>query len=487
MNQIEQIKELNLKGKTNSEIAELLKIDPKTVRKYTGSDDFSPGLNAANKAGPSKLDKWKNIIDTWQEEDRRMRYKQRHTAKRIHQRLLSDYSDKYDCSYTTVQRYCKSKAEEKNNSKGNLELIWHNGEAQADFGEADFIDNGIKTAKKYLCLSFPSSNAGYLQIFGGENAECVVQGLMNIFNHIQGVPVRIVFDNATGIGRRFRDQIKLSELFMRFKCHYGFEATFCNPYSGHEKGNVENKVGYMRRNFFVPIPEYESIEKYNQSLFILAENDMKRLHYKKQKLIQELFEEEKKALSPLPVKSFKAIRFEKIKTDGYGKFCLDAKHWYSTSPDYAEKEVVIEIGAHNIRAFAVDGRLITVHTRKYGLNRTDTIDWSTSVARLLKNPGSWRNSGIRETIPEELRNKIDGFDREQLKASLRVMKNLSKEYSFETGITAMTQAAKNGCIDNYSTMAIAARMNTSGLGALPSDGPDLFSYDELLQNGGKHA
>ncbi|GGD88237.1 hypothetical protein GCM10010911_53460 [Paenibacillus nasutitermitis] len=82
-------------------------------------------------------------------------------------------------------------------------MEWPPGEAQVDFGEADFYDgNGEKTMYKYLCITFPYSNAGYTQLFGGETAECVTHGLQDIFQRIGGVPSRLVFDNASGVGRR---------------------------------------------------------------------------------------------------------------------------------------------------------------------------------------------------------------------------------------------------------------------------------------------
>ncbi len=59
--------------------------------------------------------------------------------------------------------------------------------------------------------------------------------------------------------------------FYRFTLHYGFKAQFCNPGKGHEKGHVENKVGYSRRNFFVPEPAFDDIEVFNHGLFAAAE------------------------------------------------------------------------------------------------------------------------------------------------------------------------------------------------------------------------
>ena len=245
MNQIDSIKELQRKGMGPSEIAERLNIDRKTVRKYMKSDDFTPKL-VAKKEYSSKLDRWKSIIDRWHEEDRKMRFKQRHTARRIHARLLEEYPEEYDCSYPLVQRYCKTQKDmNKKSNRGYSELIWHPGECQVDFGEADCYEKNEFKSFKYLCVSFPHSNAAYTQLFGGETAECVTHGLLNIFHRIGGVPSRLVFDNAAGVGRRTREKIQYTDLFLRFKCHYGFDVTFCNPYSGHEKGNVENKVGYI--------------------------------------------------------------------------------------------------------------------------------------------------------------------------------------------------------------------------------------------------
>ena len=76
-------------------------------------------------------------------------------------------------------------------------------------------------------------------------------------------------------------RVTLAELFLRFKCHYGFSVSFCNPASGHEKGHVENKVGYLRRNLLVPIPMVASLEGWNEELLELAERDFQRPHYKK--------------------------------------------------------------------------------------------------------------------------------------------------------------------------------------------------------------
>lgn len=484
MKQVEAIKEMQIDGSGPSEISEKLSLDRKTVSKYMKYENFTPEISLKREY-PSKLDKWKPKIDEWLKEDRKMRFKQRHTAKRVHERLKEEYGDEYDCSYPLIQRYCKKKKEDlKKNKKGFLDLIWHPGEAQVDFGEADFYEQDVFKAMKYLCISFPYSNAAYTQLFGGETAECVIQGLQDVFHRIGGVPLRLVFDNASGVGKRIGNKIQLSELFSRFKCHYGFDVSICNPYSGHEKGNVEKKVGYIRKNFFVPVPRFDDIEEYNLELLNRSEKDWDRNHYKKQTTISNLFSEEKLTLSPLPAKKFNAVRYEKIRTDGYGKFCLDGRHWYSSAPENGHGEIIVSIGAHHIEVLDESGYMITQHRRIYGNDRTESVDWSTSVERLFRNPGSWKNSGIREIISDELRDNMDKMGPVELKNSLRVLRDLSDKYDFETVIHAMSEAVNRETVDSYSVSAIAARILNIGLDIVPEAGPDMNSYDnELLKTG----
>jgi len=140
-------------------------------------------------------------------------HKQHHTAMRVYERLKEEHG--YNGSYSVVQR-CLKQCRSQQVEKANLELVWDPG--QVDFGEADFYEDGKLSRKKiYLTLSFPYGNDGYSQIFGGGTAECVCQGLQDIFEYIGGVPPLLIFDNATGVGRRARDVIHESELFSRFR------------------------------------------------------------------------------------------------------------------------------------------------------------------------------------------------------------------------------------------------------------------------------
>lgn len=109
-----------------------------------------------------------------------------------------------------------------------------------------------------FCLSVPYSNAGYVQLFRGKNAECIVHGLVDRFQHLGGVPRRLTLDNASGVGRRIGERVRMTALFARFQAHSGFETTFCNPYAGHEKGY--GWLAVMRSRTFKPLPRPDVTE-----------------------------------------------------------------------------------------------------------------------------------------------------------------------------------------------------------------------------------
>ena len=402
MDQIHRIRELYYgQDKSLTEIARLMHMDWRTVRKYVDMEDFndSPPV-PEDDSHTSKLDPFKPLIDSWLEADRKAPRKQRHTARRIHKRLKEE-ADRYDCSYRLVAAYVteKKKALRLTNQAGYLPLEHHPGEAQADFGYADFYENGrLHHNAKYLVLSFPYSNGGYLQLNYGENMECLLEGLAAMFEHIGGVPTEIWFDNTRTI---VTEIIKgggreVTERFQRFCEHYRFKPVFMNPESGWEKGNVENKVGYLRRNELVPVPEFVSLTEKNRELLAACDKDMEREHYDdgNRRFISELFATDKTALLPLPAVPFNTSLYITARTDKYGKFTLDTgKHRYSASPDFCEETVRLRLTSSEVIVMDSDLHEIVRHRRLYGDER-ESMDWVPYLRYIARKPRSLRNSGI---------------------------------------------------------------------------------------------
>ena len=216
-----------------------------TVRKYAQLEDCSP-KPPVRAESRSKLDPYKPLIDKWLEADRFMPRKQRHTARRVYDRLVAEQG--FDGSYPIVQRYVKRwRQEHRVPGEGYLELEWSPGVMQVDFGLAQAAVAGNRTDVHCLVVSFPHSNMRYAVALPGENAECVCEGLRVVFDHAGVAPLVMVFDNATGAGHRVAwDRITVVDVFQRFIEHYRIEVRFCNPGAGNEKGSVENAVGFLR-------------------------------------------------------------------------------------------------------------------------------------------------------------------------------------------------------------------------------------------------
>lgn len=488
MSQTNDIRDLKCCGMKISEIVNITGRNYRTVKKYLGKNDFTEQPPISSKR-PSILDPYKERISEWLQEDRKHWVKQSHTAQKVYERLKEE--EHYTGSYDTVQKYMKSVRSDVQ-LKATQELVWAPGYAQVDFGEADFYEDDECVRRKYLTASFPFSNDGYSQVFGGETAECVCQGLKDIFEYIGGVPVELVFDNATGVGKRIHDKIIETKLFAEFRAHYGFRVRFCSPRSGWEKGNVENKVGTIRRNLFVPIPHYHDVIEYNKSLLDEHQKKASELHYKKQVEISKLFEEDSKALLCLPAKPFIVRRYEWFKADGYGKICMEGRHYYSTCPENHGRKILAAIYAHHIDILKPNGDLLVSHKREYGEGRTDTSDNSTMLDVLYRNAGAWMNSGVRQDAPDVLRNYLDGLPKPELKERLHLLRDISREYGYPAALNAMGLAAERGDVNKSDATVIAARITGYGIQTPPSEGPALNIYDEAfltnrISNGKKEA
>ncbi|MCY0900432.1 MAG: IS21 family transposase [Firmicutes bacterium] len=479
MSQIHEIKVLQAHGWSVSAIAAELQIDRKTVRKYLQQTDFSDPLPTTVADRPSKLDPYKPTIDAWLADDAQHWHKQRHTAQRVYDRLREEFPD-FAVSYPTVRRYVRQRRRAAPTT-GTLELVWEPGEAaQVDFGQADVIEQTERVRMHFLCVSFPYSNAGYLQLFRGENAECVVQGLVDILHHIGGAPRRLIFDNASGVGRRIGESVRMTELFQRFAAHYGFEITFCNPAAGHEKGHVENQVGFKRRNLLVPLPRITDLVITNRHLLPHSENQWQRVHYKKGRAVADLFREERAVFRALPSHAFAPYRYTRVRTDRQGRFCLEGQHWYSSAPEYAQQPLMVRVGAHTVEPLGTDGRPLTCHARVYGAGRSDSTDYRTTVHRVSQNPGAWRNSSLRQGVPEAVRVALDAAARADLQAALKGLADCTDQWGFDHAVRALEEAVALGRTAYADIVTIGRRMALAPA-PLTSGTVDLSRFDVLLR------
>lgn len=494
-----------MEGLNVSAISKLHGFDRKTIRKYLNKEDWNepvPQQSERQRQFP-KLEPFMKDIDEWLEKDKLARRKQRHTAMRVFNRLTKKYQESFNCSYRTVAEYVALKKKElfeKNTCRLPLEHI--PGEAQADFGHADFYENGTLCSGSYINLSFPHSNGGYLQLFKGENQECLFQGLTNIFEHLGGVPQRIWFDNASTMVTKILRGGKrnLTDGFMRFVQHFNFEDAFCNPNAGHEKGNVEGKVGYHRRNLLVPVPRIDDLKAFNQELLRQCDEDMEREHYRKELAITELFQADRNALLPLPSVAFEACQYVSLRTNTYAKFGLESgKHLYSTAPKYANSRILVKISAYDVIPLDESHREVTSHPRLYGEAKQESMNWLPYLTQLGRSPGALKYSGIYSMLPDPLQTYLDGIDKSDRGKILRAIAALSEQSSFAHAVSTVGQALEHGVQDIDSLVALHKRLTgvipplpeirmPEGLPKLTAFYFDAKMYDAVLSisKGGDH-
>lgn len=394
MPQIQSIRSRRRNGESIASIARSERVSEPTVRKYLRIDDLSARPPVRRRRG-SVIDEWLPMIEGMLAEDRETWRKQRHTATRIHERLRDEYGAGVSLSTVTrtVARLRREAAAER--EAGFLDLSWHPGECQADFGQVDVRYRGVVTRMRHFVLDFPYSNIGPSQLMPGENAECTCQALRNLFEWLGGVPERIVYDNAAGVGRKWFDRIRLTRLFQAFQAHYGFEYTFCNPYSGHEKGGVEARVGAVRRRLFVPVPGVWNLDSFNLRLPVRCLELGDKDHYRKGESQTGLFDEDRKALLPLPAKPFDVVTWTRMKADKYGNITVQGRHRYAAGPEHAGHEMIVGLRALEVEILDAEGKRVITHPRSYGDKPTDSGDPSSQLGLLCDRPAAWRNSRVR--------------------------------------------------------------------------------------------
>lgn len=477
MTVVENIRRLDAEGVSGRQIAAELGVSRDSVAKYTSIEDYSPKPpKPAVRPGARALEGFTEVIDAWLAEDAGRPRKQRHTARRVFDRLAGEHD--YTGSYSPVQRYIKAhKAAHRTRGEGFQELVWPAGTAQVDFGEAQALIAGVKMLLHILVVTFPYSNMRLVQAYRGETAECVCHGLRAIFEHIGAAPRQLIFDNATGIGRRTGKKVIESKLFGAFKVHYRCQARYCNPYSGHEKGNVENAVGFLRRNIMVPEPEAATLEGLNQVLLTRCAALAQQDHYRKDVPIAELFAEDVAAGLHLPGIGFDAVRYESRRADKTGAVLIES-NTYLAGPAFHDRLLTVGIRHDRIEILDEHSTPVVVFDRVYGKQETTILAAESLLPALVAKPGAWCHSPVRTLVPDPVREWLDtatGSDRARL---LEHLDQAATATSFETAIEAADKLITGG--DDPASAGLGMLARRIAQGTEPAAAVvDLGVYDQL--------
>ena len=320
-----------------------------------------PGYRASKPRPKTKIGPFIPVIHEILEADKKAPRKQRHTGKRIFERLRDEYG--YEGKITVVRdeiRRCKASTAEV-----FMPLSHPPGEAQVDFGEATVIycERQIKVA--FIEVTLPYSGAVYCQAFPRECTETFQEGHRRAFEFFGGVPTRISYDNSKIAVAKIaggRGQMPTRE-FRRLQSHYLFEEHFCRIRRPNEKGHVENGVGYCRRNFMVPVPKLDDFEQFNRHLEQCCRKDQQRILRGQVSSKEHLLQEERQVMLPLPGQPFEARRIELPKANTLSLVRFD-RNDYSVPVKYAHREITAVGGIDRVRLVA-DNHVIAEHVRDW--------------------------------------------------------------------------------------------------------------------------
>jgi transposase len=297
------------------------------------------------------------VIDAILEEDQSRPAKQRHTAKRIFDRLRVEQG--FTGGYTIVKDYVR--AATLRHREVFIPLVHAPGTAQADFGEALVIVGGEQRKAHYLTIDLPHSDDCFVMAFPAETTEAFLEGHVQAFAYFGGVPTSILYDNTKLAVARILDDgtRQKTRAFSELQSHY----LFGRPAKGNDKGKVEGLVGYARRNFLVPIPRVVSWDELNQRLLDACRERRARKLRGHQETIGERFERDRAALLPLPVSEYEACDKQVARVSSMSLVRYRTND-YSVPTEYGHRDVLVKGYVHQV-VIVCGSQVIARHRRSY--------------------------------------------------------------------------------------------------------------------------
>jgi transposase len=235
-------------------------ISRESVKKML-SFSVPPGYRRTALIKRPKLDGFTEIIDQWLRDDVGQHRKQRHTAKRVFDRLRDEHG--FTGGYTIIKDYVRDL--QRRRREMFVPLHHEPGHAQADFGEALVVIGGIERKAHFFALDLPHSDGSYIRAYPAATAEAWIDGHVHAFAFFGRVPLSVLYDNDRClVARILPDGVrKRVRLFSGFLSHYLIRDRYGRPGKGNDKGSVEGLVGWARRNFMVPLPRFASWDDFN--------------------------------------------------------------------------------------------------------------------------------------------------------------------------------------------------------------------------------
>jgi transposase len=476
----------------------------RTVRQALDSSVPAERKRPEGRPAP-KLGEWRELIGSWLVADQAAPRKQRHTAKRIWERLRDEHG--VEVSERQVRRYVRERRRALGEAVDEVfvPLCHEPGvEAEVDWGRAQVVIAGVSVEVFLFLMRACFSGASFVAAFPRETQQAFLQAHVDAFDFYGGCFATVRYDNlASAVSKVLKGRRRVeTDRFVALRSHYLFDSEFTRVglQGAPEKGGVEGEVGRFRRSHLVPVPEVSSLSELNNRIAAACIRDLDRTIRGRRVTVGEALGQEIDVLRALPSEPFDACEHATPRVDSKSLATV-RQNQYSLPVNLAGLRVAARIGAREI-VFSHDGRVVARHERlqeRFGVSAQ--LD---HYLELLKHkPGALgRSLALRQE--REQGRWPESFDELWLKITERVGASeaarqmvdvlmLCREHGPERVELAVRGALTAGSYDGRAVAVLARRADRpvstplrdldARLTASARPEPDLADYDQLLDTG----
>jgi transposase len=340
------------------------------------------------------LGAWKAIIDGWLEADRAAPRKQRHTARRVWERLVDEHGAAV--AESTVRRYVGEARRREAFAVVEVMVPQRHPmgeEAEVDFGDISVYLDGLLTVVHLFVMRLSASGEAFRWAYLNEAQEVFLDGHVRAFEAFGGVPGTVRYDNLKAAVVRVlkgRDRAE-SERFVVLRSHYRFESFYCRPgiEGSHEKGGVEGEIGRFRRRWLVPVPHVASMAELNELLAAASAKDSGRHIYRRRESVAEHFSVEQDFLHALPAEPFPVALSLRPRVDHKARVSV-RQVFYSVPVRYVAQRIDVRLGADTVEM--LDGSRVVAHHPRGVVKGSEVLTLDHYLEVLAAKPGAMRNA-----------------------------------------------------------------------------------------------
>jgi transposase len=434
--------------------------------------------------------------------------KQRHTARRIWQRLLEE--EGAVVAESSVRNLVAALRVEISGSQGQVmvpQTHLAGEEAEVDFGEFQAVIAGTVMKLFMFCLRLSHSGKAVHVAYANQSQESFLDGHVRAFEALGGVPVGMIrYDNLTPAVIRValgRERLE-NPRFVALRSHYGYDSFFCIPGidGAHEKGGVEGEIGRFRRRHLTPVPHVGSLAALNEALAAADARDDARRIGARAETVGAAAGRELPLLRPLPGEVFDVALRLSCRVDAKARVCV-RQSYYSVPARYAGRRLEVRLGATTVTAVDA-GAVVAVHTRSLHKGTEDLVlDHYLEV--LTRKPGALagataliaaRGSGVftaaHQRFWDTARRQLgDGPGTRALVSVLLLHRSLPAAAvtagieaalatgSFDADLVAVE--ARRSTRSDLTPLAVVLPATAAAIAAVHRPAPSLADYDQLLK------